>query len=201
MVKKKKEKQKNIEPEQLSPKYGDASSRILALATIVLVLLTAWYASSTYSMLSVMGQQTDLMQKQLKIMQKDFEISLRPWISIHEINKKNTEDRIAFYYTLINTGRLPATVTFVEIRSHYPSGEESKILYNKITSTVLSPGESFSHQLFYVEKNKVINQAKISLLIQYNSPSQKEDKYETYYVLRNNPQKDESFQIDSSYMK
>ena len=118
------------------------SSWLQAFATVVLVLITAWYAFSTYNMVSTMKDQKELMQGQLKIMQEDFKLSHRPWVAHHSIEKVVEDKKIAYYYKAVNIGNIPADITNIEIKASYKGSEEEKILYKKdnILQTLM-PGE------------------------------------------------------------
>ncbi len=70
----------------------------------------------------------ETMKVQTNLMQEDFELSLRPWIALYDTKRiEEEEEKIAYYYTLVNLGKLPALIKSIKIKNNL----KEKILYEK----------------------------------------------------------------------
>jgi len=136
--------------------------------TFCLVLITGWYAVSTYTMVN--------------IMKKDFEISNRPYITVRTSDKRLDNNNLIYSVALVNSGKTPGIIINTKIEGL--NDNSSKLLSNTDSSTILNPGEFIGHDLATIMADSLNSEYKIKLTILYKSPSQQEVKYKTIYLYR-----------------
>lgn len=106
---------------------GLDNQKITAISTFVLVLVTIWYAYSTFEMVNVM--------------KSDFEISNRPYLSIKTMDQRIEGEKLIYSYTLGNSGKIPAIISHTKVDGLSISKDDEKILTYTNESTILDAGE------------------------------------------------------------
>ncbi len=138
--------------------------------TMILALITLWYAVATSSM--------------VRIMKADFEISNRPYVSVRTMDQKMKGGSMLFSYSLANSGKTPAILTDTKVIGLGVSLDTEKVLNHTQKATILNPGEFIGADLATITADGMEREYKIRLTIKYKSPSQPNARYSTSYVYR-----------------
>jgi len=148
-------------------KYSNRIAISLSILTVTLVAITGWYAWSTHRMVDIMA--------------KDFEVSNRPYLAVHTMDKTVDEDGYVFWYSLSNNGKIPAVIQKVLVTGSATNGSKEKELEHSERSFVLQPGEIIRNDLMKISSNSIASQYNVKLTITYGTPGQSRAPYEIIY--------------------
>ncbi|MEN6502182.1 MAG: hypothetical protein ABFC55_07375 [Tenuifilaceae bacterium] len=140
---------------------------ITAFSTVILALITAFYAYWTYQM--------------VKINKKEFEITNRPYVSVMTMDQKIDNNKLVFSVAIKNSGKIPAIITSSEVIAYNEDKTENKSLGKSITTLIIDPGEYIGKDIITLENYSSPIKLTFVFEINYKSPIQKKDNYMTKY--------------------
>lgn len=142
---------------------------ITAGATVILAIITGFYAISTYKM--------------VKISQKEFEISNRPYILVAAIGQEIKDDIVTFSVTIKNSGKIPAILVESEVIGFNENQSERNELSKNSSQVIINPGEILMKDLTAIDL-KIPGINFIEFTIKYKSPAQDKTSYFTKYIYK-----------------
>jgi len=144
------------------------SDNITAVSTVILAIITGFYAYWTYMM--------------VKINKRDFEISNRPYISVMTMDHRVDNNRLIISIAMKNSGKIPAIISSSEVTAYNEDLTENRSLGRNISSVVINPGEFIGQDIITIDN--YTNPRKLTFIfeIKYKTPSQQIDNYFTKYT-------------------
>ena len=140
---------------------------VLSIGTIILVIITVWYAYSNHLMLNFMQSESTILN--------------RPYLSINSMDTEEHDNEFVYWYTLANKGKTPAIITEITVTALSTTTDSQKELEHSQKHTIIHPGEVVRDDLIRISEEGVNQQFKIELVIKYKSSSQNQSIYEIKY--------------------
>ncbi len=157
---------------------------VTAISTIVLALITGFYAFWTYKM--------------AKMQKEEYEISNRPYLSIETMDKKTGLTDIEFWGSIKNSGKTPAVIIYSELDTYDKKEIKVEDVFERPSKVLINPGESINTRIVTLDIVNSMNQYKFNFKIEYKSIINKDKKYSTEYIYKYNGEKDRNLSIAST---
>ena len=140
---------------------------LTVLSTVLLTLITAFYAYWTYQM--------------AKVNKREFEISNRPYLSVMTMDE-NIENNVLFIKVSIkNSGKIPAIMTSSEVIAYNEDKTVNKSLGKSISTIIINPGEFMAKNMVTIDDYTIPQKLTFEFIIKYKSPVQNVAVYLTKY--------------------
>ena len=172
-------------PEARLARFSSYAAVTMAVATVVLAIITGVYTCQTRAMVDVMKTDVGSTNRLIDAIEDDSEISNRPYIAFGDIESYSEGEWLTYTANLGNTGKTPAVFTAFNIQL-FTAGNDTPLLISDRLPPDLAPGILFRQIIVEIRETSWQDRFHILILASYGSPSRPNANYPQYYRYRYN---------------